>query len=453
MKNRIRVSARIFSAAAVIAGIGLLIPGDLGLGGHSGLAHAFTCKSGMHIPDRERRRAQTISIQTNKKLERVQVAFEEKNYAEAAKIIGDLKRRRISEYELAMVAYFEGALFYEQENLAGAIRAYELVLATPNLSWNFHDSVKFTIAQLNFAVENYRKSIQLLNEWLVYKCDPPISAFMFKGQAFYALEEYRNSLKQILIAKDMNTAAGHPTKENTYLLLRSIYFELKDLPNVRNVLEKLIINFPSKAEYWLQLSAIYSELREEKNQLAAMEVAYQQGYFAKETHYVNLAQLYLYNEVPIKAVKVLEDGFKQKIVEENKRNLETYSQSLMMAKEFKRAVDPLARAAKLSDNGELYIRLAQVNIELDKHADAIKAIQAGLKKGKLDRSDRAQTLLGMSYYNVDKLEDATKAFREAAKDKRSRKAATQWINYLRKESDRRRKLANALKPIRRTVSP
>ncbi len=276
---------------------------------------------------------------------------------------------------------------------------------------------------------------------------------MYKGQAFYALEEYRNAVEQILFAMEMNRAADVPVRENTYLLLRSIYFELNDLPKVKEVLEILIISFPPKAAYWLQLSAIYSELKEEKNQLATMEVAYKQGFFGKESHFVNLAQLYLYNDVPIKAVKVLEDGFKQKIVEENEKNLETYSQSLMVAREFKRALDPLARAAKLSDNGELYIRLAQVNIELDKHADAIKAIQAGLKKGELDREDRAQTLLGMSYYNVDKLQDATKAFRAAAKDKRTRKAATQWINFLRKEIDRRRKLATALKPIKRSVLP
>ena len=126
------------------------------------MAHAFTCKSGKQIPDRKKRRAQTISIQTNKKLEQVQVAFQEENYAEAAKIIGNLKRRKISEYELALVAYFEGALFYEQENLTQAIRAYELVLRNSNLSWSFHDSVKFTVAQLNFAVENYRKSIRIV---------------------------------------------------------------------------------------------------------------------------------------------------------------------------------------------------------------------------------------------------------------------------------------------------
>ncbi len=453
MKHLFGTSARLSVAVAIVAGVGLLIPGDLGLGGHSGMAYAQTCTTGKQVPKRKKRNAPTLSIQVNKRLEAVQVAFEEKNYPQASQLLDALARKKINDYEMAMVSYFRGLLYYEQENFAQAIRSYEAVIANDRLPYGFADSVKFTIAQLYFAEENYRKSIQLLDEWLVYKCNPPASSYMFKGQAFYALEEYRSAVVQILIAMEMKKAAGVSVRENTYLLLRSIYFELADLPKVKEVLEILIVNFPPKATYWLQLSAIYSELKEERNQLATMEVAYKQGFFDKESYFVNLAQLYLYNEVPIKAVKVLEDGFKQKIIEENEKNLETYSQSLMVAREFKRAVDPLARAAKLSDDGELYIRLAQVNIELDRHADAIKAIQAGLKKGELDREDRAQTLLGMSYYNIDKLQDATKAFRAAAKDKRSRKAATQWINFLRKEIDRRRKLANALKPTRRTVSP
>lgn len=430
-----------------------MVPGDLGLGPHSGKAYAQTCTTGKLVPKRKRRSAPTISIQVNKRLEAVQVAFEEKNYPQASELLNALARKKINDYEMAMVSYFRGLLYYEQDNFAQAIRSYEAVLTSDRLPYSFYDSVKFTIAQLYFAEENYRKSIQLLDEWLVYQCNPPTSSYMFKGQAFYALEEYRNAAEQILIAMEMNKAAGVPVRENTYLLLRSIYFELNDLLKVKEVLEILIINFPPKANYWLQLSAIFSELKEERNQLATMEVAYKQGFLGKESHFVNLAQLYLYNDVPIKAAKVLEDGFEQKIVEENKKNLETYSQSLMVAREYKRALDPLARAAKLSDDGKLYIRLAQVNIELDKHADAIKAIQAGLKKGELDREDRAQTLLGMSYFNVDKLEEAIKAFRAAAKDKRSRKAATQWINFLRKEIDRRRKLAAALKPMKRTVSP
>ena len=454
MKNRIGVSAKIFSIAAVVAGISLLIPGELGLGGPSGSAHAFTCKSGKQMPDRKRKTAKTVSIQINKKFELFQVAYEEKNYVGAASILSDLKKRRsITSYELALVAFYEGLIHYEQGNIGQAIRAYERVLANPDLSWNFYDNVKFSIAQLNFADEHYRKAIQLIDEWLVYKCDPPVSVYMLKGQGYYALQDYRNALGQIKIAMEMDTLAGRPIKENTYLLMRSAYFELNDLPNVRNVLETLILKFPPKAQYWIQLSAIYSELKQEKNQLAAMEVAYRQGFFDKETHFINLAQLYLYNEVPIKAVKVMEDGFDKKVIKENEKNFDTYSQSLMMAREYKRSIVPLENAAKLSDDGELYIRLAQVNIQLDDHENAIDAIEAALKKGGLKRPGLAQILLGMSYYNIDQLGEATKSFRKAAKDKDHRKTATQWINYLRKESDRRRKLENALRPLNRATSP
>lgn len=451
-----KARVKIANVAVIAVGAMLLSPLNLLPDAHSGVAYAQSygqTGNRQPPPPRARRPAPTLSISVNRRLEEVQTLLDEKNYAEAEKELNDLANRRINDYEMAMVNYFRGLVHYEREDFAAAIRAYEAVLRSDRLPWSFYDSVKFTIAQLYFAEEKYEKSLQLINEWLVHQEDPPVQAYMFIGQGLYALERYREALEPIYVAMDMKRAAGQPISENTYLLLRSIYFELNDLEKVKEVLEILILNFPPKAEYWIQLSAIYGELKEEKKQLAAMEAAYMQGFLAKELHYVNLAQLYLYHQVPIKAVDVMKEGISKDIVEQDERNLETYAQALMAAKEFKRALDPLEKAAKLSEDGELFIRLAQVNIELDRHKDAIPAIQAALRKGDLDRPDQARILLCMSYYNVDQLEKALDACRDAAKDKRSRKTANQWINFLRKEIDRRRQLANALRPARSSISP
>lgn len=435
--------------AAFVAGALLVVPGGFSLTGDAGLAFAQQ-KKAKPAPVRKTRRIKTLSIQVNRKLEAAQVAVDEKDYTEAFDILSALQRKKINSYESAMVWYFFGFLYYEQDDYPKAIQAYEQVLQEKGLPLNFEDSIRFTVAQLYFAEENYRKSLQLLDEWLIYQENPPVQAFMFKGQAHYALEDYRNAVAPILTAIGMRKAAGVVVRENTYLLLRSLYFELEDLQKVKDILEILILNYPPKADYWLQLSAIHSELREEDSQLATMEVAYKQGFFGKENHYVNLAQLYLYNLVPIKAARVFEDGFGKKVVKENKKNLEIYSQALMLAREFKESIVPLERAAKLSDDGDLYLRLAQVQIEIDDHAAAVKAIQAALKKGDLDRPDQASMLLGTSYFNLDRLQDAINAFRAAAKDKRSRKQANTWIEYLRKEMKRRKQLAAALQPIRRS---
>ncbi len=88
-----------------------MIPGDLGLGGHSGKAYAQTCSTGKQVPKRKRRPAPTLSIQVNKRLEAVQVAFEEKNYPQASELLNALARKRIYDFEMAMGSYLGGLLY------------------------------------------------------------------------------------------------------------------------------------------------------------------------------------------------------------------------------------------------------------------------------------------------------------------------------------------------------
>jgi hypothetical protein len=52
-------------------------------------------------------------------------------------------------------------------------------------------------------------------------------------------------------------------------------------------------------------------------------------------------------------------------------------------------------------------------------------------------------LLGLSLYNLDRLDDATDTFRQATKYDDSRDEARRWIEYLEKEKERREQLAQS----------
>ena len=61
----------------------------------------------------------------------------------------------------------------------------------------------------------------------------------------------------------------------------------------------------------------------------------------------------------------------------------------------------------------------------------------GLQLGSLKRDDQANIMLGMALFNQKRLEQARRAFERAQRDNRSRRAATQWINYVDSEIKRR----------------
>ena len=127
----------------------------------------------------------------------------------------------------------------------------------------------------------------------------------------------------------------------------------------------------------------------------------------------------------------------EEIVDATERNLRLLSQAWYQAREDQKAIPPLERAAKLSDDGELYVRLGQAHINLEHWSDAATAIQQGLKLGGLKRIDTANIMLGMALFNMKRLEQARRAFSIAAGDNRSKRAATQWIAYVDSEIKRR----------------
>jgi hypothetical protein len=102
----------------------------------------------------------------------------------------------------------------------------------------------------------------------------------------------------------------------------------------------------------------------------------------------------------------------------------------------------------MSDDGELYIRLAQSYINLEQWSDASAAARKGLAAGNLKRSDTANIMYGMALFNQKKLEQAKRAFRAASKDQRSRRAAQQWIKYADSEIRRRDTLEQKLPELK-----
>ena len=263
-----------------------------------------------------------------------------------------------------------------------------------------------------------------------------LAALEMLGECHLRAGRYDEALTPIKTAIDMYRESGQAPKENWLLLLRVIYFEQKDYENMLEVVKELIAYYP-KDTYVLTLAGIYSELGDTKKQLALTEVLYEKGYLNTTSHIVNLANLYLLHGLPYKAAVLLEKEMASDIVEGNERNLRLLSQAWYQAREDQKAIPPLERAADISKDGELYVRLAQAHINLENWRDASEAVREALRLGGLKRDDQANIMLGMALFNQKRLEQARRAFEVAQRDNRSRRAAEQWIAYVDSEIKRR----------------
>jgi len=225
--------------------------------------------------------------------------------------------------------------------------------------------------------------------------------------------EIEDAIKSI--EADVKNLAIGPTKENWWLLLRAAYFELEQMDNVKTVLQRLVIEW-SKKEYWTQLSAFYGQDRQEKEQMAAYQTAYHEGFLEKSSEFVQMAQLYLSVEAPYEAARILQKAIDEGKVDKEEKNWKLLAQAWFLAQYDEEAIVALREAAKLSDDGELDIRLARSLSNMANFKDCIEAAQTAIKKGDLKRLDESYITLGMCQFEEARYDDAKQAFVNAKVD-------------------------------------
>lgn len=373
-----------------------------------------------------------------RQLERAQRLVEENNVQQALKVLSRLREEKsLSAYESAQTWNLTAYGYYVQSRYRDAIAAYNQVLKQQRIPRALTESTLTTLSQLYFVVEEYRQAIVYAKKLMTSTPVPTPDIYLLLGQAYFQLGEYRNALPPLETAVSQTLKSGKQPKENWLLLLRVIYYELKQYDNLLSVLKSLVRLYP-KAEYLTTLADVYGELGDTKKQLALMEALYEKDHLNTTHDLVNLTNLYLLHGIPYKAARLLEQEMKAKRVEQTARNLRLLSQAWYQAREIDKSIPPLHRAAEQSDKGELYLQLAQIYIDLERWKEATAALTKVLAKPKIDRPDRAQLMLGTALYNQDKLVQAKSAFERARKDQRSERVADQWLGFLETEIERRK---------------
>jgi tetratricopeptide (TPR) repeat protein len=393
---------------------------------------------------RETRRTPALRNKVYEKLAEAQAAAEAKDLAGAEKILDGMVaaggKKALNSYELANVYNLYAFIYYSQEDYSKALKAYENVVSQADIPLAMEINTRYTIAQLYFVQEDWKRGIDALLKWFDMTETPNANAYVLLSQGYYQMKDYDKALLNVEKAINMFNEKGKLPKEQWYNLARFLYFEKGDINKTVDVLEILLTHYPKK-QYWVQVSHMYGEQKKESEQLAAMETAYVQGMLDKGTEQVTMAYLYLNGDVPYKAAKVMDKGLKEGVIEDKSKNWEIAGSAWRQAQEVDKSIPAMEKAAAKSDTGELYARLGNIYLDGDQNEKAITAISKGLSRGGVKRPDSARLVLGMAYFNTKQYEKAREAFTAAARDERSAKYAAQWIKYMETELERQRSLA------------
>ncbi|WKD50140.1 tetratricopeptide repeat protein [Microbulbifer spongiae] len=379
-----------------------------------------------------------------KKLEKAQEAYDAEDWAGALAALKDMdaSKKRYNGYEIAQMYNLFGVVYYSMERYKEAIPYFKKVLnqGEKNLSVALEESTLFTLAQLYFVTENYKQAVNYLNQWMKVSDRVTADSYALRAQAYMQTGDQGKALADINVAVSMYEREGKVPKENWYGLQQYIYFERNDYKSVAAVLEKMLQHYP-KPVYYVTLAAMYGELKRDRDQLHMMEAAYLAGALQKEKDLLNMGYLFMGYEMPYKGAKVISKGIKEKKIPRNAKNLETLAQAYQMAQELQKAIPQLEAAAKLSDKGQIYSRLASIYLDLDENEKAVAAGKKALAKGGVKRQDQLYVVMGMANANLKQYDAALSSLKKALKDKRSERTARQWIAFVEGEKAREEKLA------------
>lgn len=109
-----------------------------------------------------------------------------------------------------------------------------------------------------------------------------------------------------------------------------------------------------------QLAGMYSEPGNEDRRLAVDDAIYEHGALTRDTELLNLAYMWLRQEAPYKAGRIIETGMQKGVIPETPQDVETLANAWAQASEYRKAIPTLTRAAELSGSGVLQARLAGV---------------------------------------------------------------------------------------------
>lgn len=385
--------------------------------------------------DDPKRKTKAMREKVYEKLSRAQEATEAEDWDKAFEQLRNVEKMKdLASHEKAQLYTAYGYTYFAQEKYAESATAYEKILQQDDLAEAMRTTTLYTLGQLHFHLENYAEAVGHLEQWLEVADNPGPEPFVLLGQAYYQLDRLNEAAAPVERAIAIAEQRGAKVQENWFALLRVIYFETKDYDQLLDVLEILVTRYPSK-EYWVHLSGAYGEMGDTPNQLAAYEMAFTQGYLTRGTEIVLLAQLLLQADVPYRAGVLLQEGLDSGLIESTGANWRLLSQAWILAQEHDKAIASLGTAARLSDDGELYARMAQTYTNLNQWELSIDAAQTALDKG-VKNPQELQLMQGMAYFEMGRFPEAKTAFSAAQRSDGGRETATRWLAYVEREEKR-----------------
>lgn len=376
--------------------------------------------------DEEASNAPTIDARTGEILtEAIEFLNADDNAAARAKL-GELNLERLSPYEKSRVEQMLASLDFGEENFDGARSHMQAAIDSGGLNEQEDSQARYQIAQMFMSEERWPEGAAAMEQWIASTPMVTSGPYYLLAVAYYSQDKFDEALPHARKAVELTS----PPQESWLQLVQALLLQKEDYQGALVVLKQMVNLFPDKKVYWLQLSSVYATLEDFENALVIMQFAYYSGMLTEDAELRRLADMMMVQDMPFAAATVLAAAGDKKLITTDVKYYESLANSWVAAREYKNALPVLGSAAELAENGNTYVRLGEVNMQLEEWDAAAVAIKSGLDKGDLRDQAYAQLMLGISLYNQEKYTEARTFLERARSSDNQKNTANGYIQLI-----------------------
>jgi tetratricopeptide (TPR) repeat protein len=356
------------------------------------------------------------------------------DFAGALAIVDELaQRRKLGPAELAQIHRFRGYIYVNQGKLEPAAAEFEKSLAQDAIDRAAEQSMTYSLAQIYTQLGRFDDALRLIDAWFAGEAAPKADAYYLKAMILVQQEKFAEAVEPARLAVEKSPQP----KESWLQLLVAIYGNLKDYPNVASTLERLVNVAPGKKLYWMQLAAVQNHLERDSKALATLQLANRAELLNDDKDVRQLARLLYLNRLPFECAQVVEEAIARNAVAADADAYQLLANCYLAAREGDEALEPLARAAELSPDGDMDLLLGQLRLQREEYADALDALDKALAKAKPEKRGQVQLLIGVAQLGAERFDDAERSFRAAQGDEKVRRAAESYLKFVQEQRLRR----------------
>ncbi|MDT8406685.1 MAG: hypothetical protein RQ715_05495 [Methylococcales bacterium] len=329
-------------------------------------------------------------------------------------------------YEQALTYQHLAFVYLALERYNPAVDALQNALRQADLfPTESAQNLRFNLAQAAFHGERYALAKQAFSDWRTKQTHISADAWYLGALIEFKLNHFAAA------EKILKQALNHQQREEWLTLLLHVQLEQKHYPAATDTLRGLIKQKPDNKQHWLNLTDTLSLSGNHSAALDTLKLVEQEfGLTGSEVK--RLVNLYLHNNIPYSAAKTLAKAMDAGKIKKTAEQLEWLANSWAAARETGKAVQVLAQVAAQRGDGKLYLRCAQWSANARLWSETLtytdKALQTQAKN-----NGQIYLLKGYAALQLNKIDQARAAFRQASGYVGVKQQAKAWLSQLNTE--------------------